>query len=1179
MRLKKLKLAGFKSFVDPTTLYFPSNIVGIVGPNGCGKSNLIDAIRWVTGESSAKYMRTESMAEVIFNGSVDRKPASQASVEMVFDNAAGTLGGEYGHFSEIAIKRIVDQEGQSAYYLNGARCRRKDITDIFLGTGLGPRSYAIIEQGTISRFIEAKPEDIRVFLEEAAGISKYKERRRETENRIQQTRENLNRIEDIRQELAKQLERLQRQAKAAERYKALREEERRYQLELQALRWQSFQEQLSTQEQLITKQETHVATHLSQLTELDQQYQHCQEALHHANGNFQEAQQRFYQAGSESARLEESMHHEQQRQTHLQKEIVRVEQELTTAQQSLDHDKQKTIEITRLVEELQPKVDATHTQLQQYQEALTTEENSRIAWQQEWDKFNAEFSTINQAVQVDQTRLQHLETQLAAIERRIQQLEAEQQQCNLPIFDTQLHDLNDSIQQLAEKKLALEQSLKTLTEKMMAQKEICTELEGQIEQKKRLQQELKTQHVGLDALQKAALGQGDGALTAWLKQHELNNRPKLVEHLEVEAGWEKAVETVLDHYLQAICVDNVNEMLPLLAQFSQGKLSVVATVASQLSYNQTVAMAHVPTLISKVTCPWPAISFLLHNIYTVEDVAAAVALLPSLQANESIITRCGLWLNQYWMRVMRLPQQNSTDLTVIERQKKLKQLVKQLADTQTELEDLQKTLQTQQTVFAELQQCHKEEQFVLQNLTIKFTEITTQLKAKQEQQSQVQQRLEVLQKELIEQQALFLTVKEEREQTDMHYAESKQQIERFNQEKIILQQRRDQSETEYKRISQSLREQQENKHQLTLRLETSKTQQDNLTANMQRTQDQIMQLTLRTTELSEALAATKEPLAAMDIQHQTLIAQCTVLEQEKQQAQQQVLTIEKQLKQLEDSRQQQHTQIRTVEAELEHIRLEAQSVRVKASTIEEAVLATGALMVDIIGSLATDANLAQWQTKVDELAKKIQQLGAVNLAAVAEYDTEKERKDHLDAQATDLLTALDMLEDAIRKIDLESKQLFQETFNKINEGFGQLFPRLFGGGKAELVLAEENWLKAGVIVMARPPGKRNSSIHMLSGGEKALTALALVFAIFQLNPAPFCMLDEVDAPLDEANVGRFCQMIQEMSQVLQFIIVTHNKTTMELAHQLTGVTMSEPGVSRIVAVDVAEAISLAEVAV
>ena len=1161
MRLKCIRLAGFKSFVDPTTVNFPSNMAAVVGPNGCGKSNIIDAVRWVMGESSAKNLRGESMTDVIFNGSNTRKPVTQASIELIFDNSDSTLIGEYAAFAEISIRRRVTRDGQNTYFLNGTKCRRRDVTDIFLGTGLGPRSYSIIEQGMISKLIESKPEDLRNFIEEAAGISKYKERRRETENRIRRTHENLARLTDLREELERQLERLHRQAQAAEKYQEYKAEERQLKAQLAALRWQALNLQVGQRESVIADQEVGFEALVADQRSADASIERLRDGHHELSERFNLVQGRFYSVGGDIARIEQSIQHAQQRLRQLQDDLRDAEAARLETESHLGHD--RTL-LATLGEELDMLAPEQETSLAAAEEASAGLEEAEIAmhsWQEQWDGFNQRSAEPRRLAEVQQSRIQQLEQSIERLAERQRRIIDER---NLLAADPEQAAIDELAEQLAIGELQLEEQQQqeaAQAERLQALRESLQQA-GQAQQQAQGElQRLTGRLASLEALQQAALNPGKGA-SEWLQQQQLANRPRVAEGLRVEAGWELAVETVLGADLQAILLDD--------AQFRNLDLHGVNEGDLRLVQNGPVSQTGAGSLLDKVSAsfdlsPW------LANVRPVATLDDALAGRAALAANQSLISQDGYWVGRNFLRVRRA---SATESGVLARAQELERLQAEREERSATLEQLETNLLSLRAEQQEQERLREEQRRAVQEQARQLGELKAQLSARQariEQISLRRTRLDIDWREVDEQRAL------EHEQLGEARLTLQDAVETMasdtdRREQMLAQ--RDHLRENLDRNRQAARQYKDHAHQLAVRVGSLRAQYDSTRQALERLEMQFERAIERREQLNLNLEEGAAPLEELRMKLEELLDRRMGVEDELKLARMALEEADRELREAERRRTQAEQQSQLLRTQLEQQRMEWQALTVRRKALTDQLLEDGYDLHGVLTTLPAEASEKGWEEELERLAGRIQRLGPINLAAIDEYQQQSERKRYLDAQDADLVEALETLENVIRKIDKETRNRFKETFDQINAGLQALFPKVFGGGHAYLELTGEDLLDTGVAIMARPPGKKNSTIHLLSGGEKALTALALVFAIFKLNPAPFCMLDEVDAPLDDANVGRYARLVKEMSETVQFIYITHNKIAMEMADQLMGVTMHEPGCSRLVTVDVEEAVAL-----
>jgi chromosome segregation protein len=1170
MRLSKIKLAGFKSFVDPTTIHLPSNLVGVIGPNGCGKSNIIDAVRWVMGESSAKHLRGDSMADVIFNGSNGRKPVGTASIELAFDNSDGTVGGQYAGYSEISIRRQVSRDGTSSYFLNNTRCRRRDITDIFLGTGLGPRSYSIIEQGTISRLIEAKPDELRAFLEEAAGISKYKERRRETENRIRHTRENLDRLTDLLEEIDKQLDKLKRQSRAAERYKELKAEERQVKAELLALRYSAMHEETAERERQLNERKTAMESELAAQRNAEAELEKLRSSLTEANETFNTVQGHYYKLGADVARVEQAIQHNRESRQQQQQELARVQQTLGEIEDHIKLDSTRLEELARDLEDVVPALAAGRERNEQSTVALKDAEQAMQAWQQEWDAFNGRLAEHSQSAQVERTRLDHLDRHLQQLDVRLERMDQEQQTLGSQSAEDEVQQL---AQQVEEQEAAVTGVQVTLDAAMRRIIDVRSGLEQQEQELSALQtvhHDMRGRLVSLETLQRAALGQRSEHMSSWLKSTGLQAAPRLAQEIQVEAGWEHAVETALGFYLEAVCVDGLDSAAQLLGGLEQGAVALFDTRGGPAAAATGDKAA---PLSAKVTAPWP-MATLLDGIYAVESLNEALALRAALDTRESIITRDGVWIGGSWLRVARDTDEKAG---VLEREREITELTAQSGAQAANIETLRKSIATAREALVAAEAERNRLQDAYNQAHRKASDLRASLAASQARLEQQRSRREHV---LMESEVLR-TEKESGAQEQASAQDRLQEAlaatEALAIEREALTRKQQHISSVLNEARERARSDQQSVHELALRAESIRTTQQATEQALGRMREQSRQLVARRDELNAVLERGDTPIVELQAELEAFLALRLDVENDLSAARKRVEDLEHATRELDQERARKERLVGTQREQIEQDRMAWQEIKVRSDTLLEQISESGFEYMPLLDAIDENASVELWAEQAEKLEQRIQRLGPINLAAIDEYEEESKRKVYLDAQHADLIEALTTLESAIAKIDKETRTRFRETFEKVNEGIQENFPALFGGGHAYLELTGEDLLDTGVTVMARPPGKRNSTIHLLSGGEKALTAIALVFAIFRLNPSPFCMLDEVDAPLDDANVGRYCDMVRKMSEHVQFIFISHNKITMEMANQLTGVTMHEPGVSRLVAVDIDEAVQLVAV--
>lgn len=1166
MRLKKIKLAGFKSFVDPTHIALPGDLIGVVGPNGCGKSNIIDAVRWVMGESSAKHLRGDSMADVIFNGSTARKPVGQASIELIFDNSDGSAGGQYAAYNEIAIKRIVTREGQSNYFLNSTRCRRRDVTDIFLGTGLGPRSYAIIEQGMISRLIEAKPDELRALLEEAAGISKYKERRRETENRLRHTRENLSRLNDIREEVSKRIAVLDRQAKAAEKYKVLKAESRELKVQALALRWQVLQADVTKQQTVLRENENRLEREQAELRKIEANLEKQRQSRAEEEGRLNVVQANYYELGADIARLEELLNGAKAKKEQQRSQLAGAETALAEANRHIEEDGRKVTELRQSLSENEPHLQQLSESEHAAVSALAELEALMQSWQRQWDNLTAQSAEHTRLAEVERERSRHLEQRRTQLTQQIEGLDGEISAIRLADGEQEIGVLQASVSSAGSEIDQLKQAGEQHSQAIQEKRQQRSALERELEQIRQQHQRLARELAALEGLQQAALGGKQEKVREWLARNGLADAKRVANIIEVDEGWERAVESVLDFHLQAVCVDDLGAHADALGGVEQGELELLSLAEGAVGAGEK----SLDSLASRVRAPAPVLD-LLAGIYVCESMAEALAMRSRLDANESVVTRDGVWLNRAWARILKSADEAAG---VLAREKAIHRLQQESAVVAKRLDSLKEELTAVAEAIDTAQRKRDDAQRTLSEHVAAHAALREKLNAKKIALEQLRGRRERMQTQLAQWRDQLENTENDLGSVQLRLHDALEKTQHFDVSRGSLTEQRDEHISHLGTLRVEAQKTRDAKHQLALQVESTRTQLRLTESNLQRLRDQLQQIVGRCDELRTLLASADAPIDQFSSELQAKLEQRLQVESQLNELRNVVNATDNELLVLDKKRHEIDREIEAVRSRVEALRVQMGELNVRCTTIVEQIEENDYQVAQVVEGLPEGANAEEWTQRLDKIEVQIRRLEPVNLAAIDEFQSETERKSYLDAQFDDLTEAITTLEGAIQKIDRETRMRFKETFDKVNNGIKEKFPRLFGGGQAYLEMTGTDLLDTGVTVMARPPGKRNSTIHLLSGGEKALTAVAMVFAIFELTPAPFCMLDEVDAPLDDANVGRFCELVKEMSQRVQFIFVTHNKITMELADQLLGVTMNEPGVSRLVAVDVDEAVAM-----
>ncbi len=1120
------------------------------------------------GELSAKHLRGDSMADVVFTGSNTRKPVGQASVELIFDNSGGRLGGRYASYSEISVKRQVSRDSQSAYFLNGTRCRRRDVTDVFFGTGLGPRSYAIIEQGMISRLIEARPEELRDFLEEAAGISKYKERRRETENRMRHAEENLERLTDLRDELGKRLAHLKRQATMAGKYKVLKQEERDLEAELLALRWRGLDAESRAKTEAVTDQETALEAGLAEQRRVEAELEKARSDQSAVAEAFNEVYRRVLDAESAIARGEETIQNLRRQREEQRENLSAEEQRLESARMHLESEAARSSELRSELGRLEPELERLHADAAEARVGFRASEEAMHAWQSDWESWSEEAAEPARMRDAEAARIQHLVQAVAQLEQRRDRLRGEQAGLPSEALERSTHEQRTEIERAERHLVELERAVAARQEELNRARDVERAAADTLHEAREGQQSLGGRLSALQALQQDALGKRPGVVMEWLRETGLAKQPRLAEQLNVDSKWARAVEMVLDFRLEAVCVDSLEHYARALQGFSEGALTLFEGRAGA-SLDARVA----GSLAERVEAPW-SLAGVLAGVRTAETLSEALAVRAALAAHESVVTPEGVWVGPSWIRVHRVAGEDSG---VLAREQELHALAEEFAGLQARVEACEAELADSRT---RRDACEAALAAVQADLAAQLrarAALESELGAATARHEQARERAATISAECQDVETQLAAEQEVLARARSRWEQSSSDVERLNEERADWMRRREEHRQRLDESREAWQAAREQAYELGLKAESMRAQAQSLDEGRARNLDMVAQLEARVRDQRAALEAGSAPLAEAEAALEEKLKARSLIDESLRSARERVESAEGRVRALDETRLEKEERVNGERTRLESLRLEAQEVSVRRRTVEEQFARLGYELPVVLECLQESATVGEWEEKLAGIERRINRLGPINLAAIEEHEQHAERKQYLDAQHQDLQEALETLSAAIQKIDRETRARFKETYEKVNEGLGAMFPRLFGGGTAYLQLTGDDLLSTGVSVMARPPGKRNTSIHLLSGGEKALAAIALVFAIFELNPAPFCLLDEVDAPLDDVNAVRFSELLKDMSERVQFVIVTHNKITMEIAEQLIGVTMNEPGVSRLVAVDVDEAVELVAV--
>ncbi|WP_292042567.1 chromosome segregation protein SMC [Massilia sp. UBA6681] len=1169
MRLSSIKLSGFKSFVDPTNFQVPGQLVGVVGPNGCGKSNIIDAVRWVLGESKASELRGESMQDVIFNGSTYRKPAGRASVELVFDNSAGKAAGQWGQYAEIAVKRTLTRDGTSTYYINGQPVRRRDIQDIFLGTGLGPRAYAIIGQGMIARIIESRPEELRVFLEEAAGVSKYKERRRETENRLSDTRENLLRVEDILRELNANLEKLEAQAAVANRFHQLQLEQEEKQKLLWLLRKNEAKAEQVRYFREVEEAQTALEAQTAKLRNVELELENMRQAHFSIGDRLHTAQGALYQTNSEIGSLEAQIKFVVESRTRLQNQLgtLGAQRDQWLAQRQEYEEQLAEAEIT--LEELGARAEGAQIAVESHGERVPELE---AAWRQAQERANesrARIMQVQQRIELASAHQRNAANILTSLAARRERLQQERNGLNLPDSVT----LDNLRLQLEEKQLALEEQTMLLEEASGRQDAVEQERKdahAQVQQESSATAQLEARLAALRQVQDRV--QTQGKVQPWLEKHELSALPRLWQKLDIEEGWETALEAVLRERSGALEVSNLDWAKAFFSDAPPARLALyspgVATPAPAAALPADTPGLKPFASLLRLNDPGlrGVLNDWLHHVYVAQDAAEAFAGRGRLPQGGAFVTRQGHLVTASSVR-FHAPDAEQDGM--LARQHEIENIGKQLRAQALLLDEAKSRATRADAAVSELTRrlgdarqrsgTLQREVHALQIEVLKQSEIEARFNQRS---GQIAADLSEIAAQEAEQRQAAAEAEQEFEQLDMELAE--------------LQGSHEDGQTAFMEKEQLLADARQKLRDLERSAQEAQFAERSQRSKIEELRRNIATASSQAEQVSASLGAGRLELEALEsgTAHeglQELLERRSTQERALADARHELDQITQQLRQLEEMRMGNERSLQPQRDRITEMQLKEQAARLNQEQFAEALATTGAVEAELAEKLTPDMKPQYLQGEVTRLTNAISALGAVNLAAVDELAQATERKRYLDSQNNDLLAAINTLEDAIHRIDRETRELLQDTFDRVNTHFSELFPILFGGGQARLVMTGDEILDSGVQVMAQPPGKKNATIHLLSGGEKALTATALVFSMFRLNPAPFCLLDEVDAPLDDANTERFCRMVKRMSDHTQFLFISHNKIAMEMANQLIGVTMQEQGVSRIVAVDMESA--------
>ena len=1164
MRLTQIKLSGFKSFVDPTSIHVPGQLVGIVGPNGCGKSNVIDAVRWVLGESRASALRGDSMQDVIFNGSANRKPLARAGVELMFDNSLGRAAGQWSQYAEISVRRVLQRDGESSYYINGTHVRRRDITDMFLGTGLGPRAYAIIEQGMISRVIDAKPDELRVFLEEAAGVSRYKERRKETEHRLADTRDNLARVTDIRTELGMQIEKLESQAKVATRYKELQQDLQFKQQLLWFLRRKDAAVERDRHARDIALAGSELEDGTASLREVEARVETARVAHYGAGDALNAAQAGVYAANAEVARHESELRHVEESRSRLEGQhterrvqLASWREQRSALTQALHMWAARSGGARQRVVDAQARLGAESIRLPQVEQAYR-------ALQEQHGDARSKLVQAESRLQLEQQNLAHLERNLQSLSQRRERLEAELQTLAGPDAVA----MRAATERVARLDHAMTEAQAGLDALQLESETLGGANASAAEAHANAIREQTAADAQLATLKQVqASTEEDAPLHEWLERHRLAALPRFWQQIRIDHGWETAVESVLRERLHALEQADSGTLgrdrPPVKASlFGPGAGDASATLPGHVLLRTKVHP--LDDRIGGALADWFA------GVYAVEGIPSA-AQRAAIPAGAVLVNGDG---DQFTRWTVSFHAPDPADAGILARQ--------------AEIQDLEERCRVlaDQAAAASAAASRAERDLAERTGALEQARVAIGERQKSKHEAQIEalklgQALERYRERNAQMRDEIAEIGREAERDGARLGESRSALARAAEEIGTARASLEAVRSGHLAAESALAEQRVRTQQAEREAQEAVFGERECSAKISEIDNSVRMIDQQIERAEpEVGRLTKElavdPVPAVRLSLQAAVEDRMAREKTLAAARDSVEAAAGTLRSLEEERLRIESALAPLRERVGELRLKEQAARINQDQYDGQLREANADEARLAAAAGDAPRPSTLQGEITRLGQAMNELGAVNLAALDELSSGRERKEFLDAQSADLEEALKTLQDAIRRIDRETRELLRETFDSVNRHFGTLFPVLFGGGDARLIMTGEEILDAGVQLMAQPPGKRNSSIQLLSGGEKALTAIALVFALFQLNPAPFCLLDEVDAPLDDSNTTRFCDLVRRMAAQTQFLFISHNKITLEMAGQLIGVTMPESGVSRVVAVDIEEALRIRE---
>ncbi|MDE0309542.1 MAG: chromosome segregation protein SMC [Acidiferrobacterales bacterium] len=1162
MQLKQIKIAGFKSFADPVTLHMPRKIAGIVGPNGSGKSNIIDAMRWVVGESSAKSLRGETLDDVIFNGSEQRKPAARSSVELLFDNSMSRCPAQWAKYAEISVRRTVTRDGISEYFINNTRTRRRDVKELFLGTGFGPRSYSIIEQGMISRIVEGKPEELSSFIEEASGVSRFREKRHETLLKLNRTQENMERLDDMRAEVEATVRKLKYQADQARRYTKMKEKAAQLRASLLTFEWTGLRQQIEQAESVISELDVERNKRLAQVRAAEADQEKSRKGQLHQQAKLNALQMEHYRVNAEISNLD--------------RQIKESGEELERDQTNLSRLKSESAQLRNSIEEFEQRERSVAESSGRQHKLLLEAEADLQSKSQATDEMSSRFEQAQiESAQIDQDLIDGIrrrESVLATVDevqRRMNDAENQQTSLAQELDRLASQDHTDSSEPLQSRVEGLAQTSESLnreviesenalTDKRAEYDRLIDELDSLRESSQEAQVRLKTLERGLHEAQSTK------AIEKWLTDNGFDQAPALSSQIEVTEGWERALDRVMGDRIGAVVVTDTEQV----ARDSSG-----SPVNAKLYFVEAAKdMVHpdgaAPLLVRHVKSKDQVVESMLGGVYAADSLEHALAIRSHLSPTECIVTPQGALIGSNWYSPAVGDEARAG---VMETSRLIRKYESQVRRDELHQQTRRQQLEHNRTAIAKLESgiallrqkltdtnaqlnSASDELGELRTSRIRSSERRVQLESQTEQLRQTATRLQSEQQEL-------------QRQADIESAACSE-IELRKSGK--LQQLR-QTQFELNTLQDTVSEAMAIKHRIELEAQKSDSDRELIRASIADHQQRLGSIEAEQREVEKRLVDRDDPVGPLKARLNEYLVESRLCEEKLSEARDHAQESETNYRKLDEMRLKHQLSVEEVNTRIQDVKVNSSALTAQVEEINQKVIDLDSTPELEMEQLDDEFDAEVNQAKLERLLRRIESVGGVNLIAVEQYEQEKQRRDYMDSQHDDLSRAVETLRDTIQKIDQESRQQFTEMFNSVNSEYQRLLPLLFGGGSGHLELIGEYPENAGLRVYARPKGKRVHNIQALSGGEKSLTAVAMILAFFRINPSPVCLLDEIDAPLDDENVYRLCNSLRDLADSTQLVLITHNKITMESVDSLIGVTMPEPNVSRILSVDLQEA--------